>query len=117
MSKRKSENSKMPNVKVPSEAGRTPGTFEVNNFAWYRLSGAPITPEPSQSKVTRVADLGTLIRNVRSERALSQQALADLAGVGRRFLSELENGKETSEIGLVLRVTSALGIDLTARTR
>ena len=104
-------------VRVPSQAGPTPDTFMVDKITWYRPAGVPITSEPIQSKVTTAADLGSLIRKVRSERALSQQTLADLAGVGRRFLSELENGKETSEIGLVLRVASALGIDITARTR
>jgi len=40
-----------------------------------------------------------------------------MAGVGRRFVSELENGKETLEIGRVLKVCQALGIDLVARKR
>ena len=118
MSKRRPDDlEKSSGVETQNRTGRTPDTFEVKAFTWHRPEGVQVAPEPIQSKVTTVADLGTLIRKVRSERALSQQSLADLAGVGRRFLSELENGKETSEIGLVLRVTSALGIDITARTR
>jgi HTH-type transcriptional regulator/antitoxin HipB len=63
------------------------------------------------------ADLGTLIRTAREARRLSQQDFADLAGVGRRFLSELENGKATVELGKVLLVLAAAGIDLSARKR
>ncbi|QND68694.1 helix-turn-helix transcriptional regulator [Mesorhizobium loti] len=63
------------------------------------------------------ADLGRLVRAVRERRDFSQQAFADLAGVGRRFLSELENGKPTLELGKVLKVTSTAGIVLFARER
>nr|WP_318036956.1 helix-turn-helix transcriptional regulator [Mesorhizobium sp. AR02] len=63
------------------------------------------------------ADLGRLVRKVREGRGLSQQEFADLAGVGRRFLSELENGKPTLELGKVLKVANAAGISLFARER
>lgn len=62
-------------------------------------------------------DLGRLVREAREQRGLSQQAFADLVGVGRRFISELENGKPTLELGKVLQVASATGIDLLARPR
>lgn len=62
-------------------------------------------------------DVGRLVRQARERMSLTQQAFADLAGVGRRFLSELENGKETLELGKVMRVTRAAGILLFARER
>ena len=40
-----------------------------------------------------------------------------MAGVGRRFISELENGKATLEIDKVLKVAAAAGIDFLARER
>ena len=52
-------------------------------------------------------DLGQLVRDARVQRKLSQQAFADLVGVGRRFISELENGKATLEFDKVLLVASA----------
>ena len=67
--------------------------------------------------VSSTAQLGELVRAARERLDLNQQQLADLAGVGRRFLSELENGKPTSEFGLVLRVCRAVGIDVIARSR
>ncbi|WP_221969457.1 helix-turn-helix transcriptional regulator [Rhizobium laguerreae] len=62
-------------------------------------------------------DLGRMVRHAREERRLSQQVFADLAGVGRRFLSELENGKTTLEFDKVLKVARAAGISLFARDR
>jgi HTH-type transcriptional regulator/antitoxin HipB len=72
---------------------------------------------PSSVAIASVRDLGQLIREAREQRKLSQQAFADLVGVGRRFISELENGKATLEFDKVLQVASATGIDLLARRR
>lgn len=63
------------------------------------------------------SDLGNLVRKAREDRKLSQQSFADLAGVGRRFVSELENGKATLELGKVLKVALAAGISLFAKPR
>ncbi|WP_205837108.1 helix-turn-helix domain-containing protein [Neorhizobium sp. T6_25] len=41
-------------------------------------------------------DLGRMVRHARKERRLSQQTFADLAGVGRRFVSEFETAKRYS---------------------
>ncbi len=67
--------------------------------------------------VRNAGDLGRLVRIARENRKLSQQSFADVAGVGRRFLSELENGKPTLEIEKVLKVANAAGIDLIACQR
>ena len=63
-----------------------------------------------------VTDLGQAIRAARKKKGLTQQNFADLAGVGRRFLSELEKGKPTLEIGKVMKVASAAGIQLMFKT-
>ncbi len=67
--------------------------------------------------VRQPVDIGLLVVKVRKARSYSQQELADLAGVGRRFLSELEGGKPTAELGKVLQVLTALGIDVELRER
>ena len=72
---------------------------------------------PPTQPIATSGDLGQLVRNVREQRKMSQQDFADLAGVGRRFLSELENGKTTLEFDKVVRVASAAGIDLVALIR
>lgn len=68
-------------------------------------------------QIDMTQDLGQMVRCAREARGLSQQAFADLAGVGRRFISELENGKATLEFGKVLKAARAAGIALLARDR
>jgi HTH-type transcriptional regulator / antitoxin HipB len=53
--------------------------------------------------------LGKLIREVRTAQGLRQEQLAAAAGVGVRFLVELERGKPTAQLGRALQVLAALG--------
>ena len=63
------------------------------------------------------AELGTLLRSYRKAKGLSQVDAAALAGVGPRFLSELERGKATAEVGLVLKVLERFGLTVTVAPR
>ncbi len=67
--------------------------------------------------VDDVASLGKLLRAARKEQGLTQQEFADIAGVGVRFLSDLERGKETAEVGLVLQVLHDAGYELLLQRR
>jgi y4mF family transcriptional regulator len=71
------------------------------------------TPKP----ITTSKDLGERIRAARKAKKLNQQEIADLAGVGRRFISELENGKPSLEFDKVINVARATGIDLFSKSR
>lgn len=62
-------------------------------------------------------DLVAIIRGRRTELRLSQSQLAARAGVSRQWISELERGKATAEIGLVLRVLDALDLRLAVDPR
>ena len=62
-------------------------------------------------------DLGEIIRQTRKSQGLTQAELAGLSSVGITFLSNIENGKETAEIGKVLVVANTLGLDLFAARR
>jgi HTH-type transcriptional regulator / antitoxin HipB len=53
--------------------------------------------------------LGGAIRSARRAQGLTQEELALVAGVGRRFVIELEAGKPTAQLGAALRVIRALG--------
>lgn len=64
-----------------------------------------------------VGELGRLVRSTRRQQGFRQSELAALADVGTRFLSELENGKSTLELGRTLKVLQALGIALAAAPR
>ena len=58
------------------------------------------------------ADIGLFIRDYRRNKGLSQSDLATAAGVSRRWLANLESGKSTVELGLVLRTLAALDLAL-----
>ena len=62
-------------------------------------------------------DLGRVIRARRKKAKLTQKKAAALAGVGVRFLSELERGKPTSQIGKTLKVAQLLGLELRINER
>ena len=68
-------------------------------------------------KIASVRELGIAIRQKRESIGMLQADLAALSGVGVRFLSELENGKENAQIGRVLRVLRRLGLDVWIRPR
>ena len=53
--------------------------------------------------------LGRSIREARVSQGLRQDQLAAAAGVGVRFLIELEAGKPTARLGKALDVLNALG--------
>jgi HTH-type transcriptional regulator/antitoxin HipB len=56
--------------------------------------------------------IGAIIRRARGSQRLRQDQLAAAAGVGVRFLIELERGKPTVQLGKVLAVLNALGCHL-----
>lgn len=57
-------------------------------------------------------DIGKAIRAKRKTDGLTQADAAALCGVGTRFLGELERGKETAQIGKILRILKGLGLTL-----
>jgi y4mF family transcriptional regulator len=67
--------------------------------------------------IEATAALGELIRAERKRQALTQEQLAALAGVGVRFVRELERGKDSCRIGLALTVMQTLGLQLNIHTR
>jgi len=63
-------------------------------------------------KIGSITELGALIRARRLEASTRQADAAALAGVGVRFLSEVERGKESAEIGRVFGLLERLGLEL-----
>lgn len=62
--------------------------------------------------ITDAAALGRAVRARRLSSGLTQAQAAGVLGVGVRFLSELERGKPTLSLELVLRVVQRLGLEL-----
>ena len=56
------------------------------------------------------ADLGQVIRTVRRHSKVRLDDLAATAGVSKQFTSDVEHGKPTVQLGLVLKLLSELGV-------
>lgn len=69
------------------------------------------------SPVYTAKDVGAAIRSERKHQHLTQTELADLCGVSLSFVSNLENGKATTELEKTLRILSTLGLDLMVAKR
>ena len=63
-------------------------------------------------EIRTLKDLSQQIRNRRKSLGLTQAECAAFCGVGIRFLSELENGKESIHLGKTLHVLKMLGLKL-----
>lgn len=59
--------------------------------------------------------LGRAVRDRRKRLGLSQSEAADLAGCSRLFISQLEGGKTTVRLDILLRLLNALGLALALR--
>lgn len=62
-------------------------------------------------------DFGQHIRDRRKRLGLSQGDVADVVGVNRRVIGELERGKPTVQLNIALRVAEAVGFDVELRER
>ena len=56
--------------------------------------------------------IGEAVRRARKAMGLRQDEFAAAAGVGLRFVVELERGKPTVQLGRVLAVLAAAGLEL-----
>ena len=68
--------------------------------------------EPAYGKISSPDELGRIIRFKRKQIGVRQEIAAGIAGVGTKFLSQLENGKETAELGKTLQVLRKLGLEV-----
>lgn len=68
-------------------------------------------------RVDNSAELGMLVRQRRKMAGLTLKEAAGMAGVGVRFLSELERGKPTLQMRLALEVLQLFGLELHVRAR
>ncbi len=83
----------------------------------------PAVPNPYPPKPTLLEPIGHLrivhpfdvalaVRGRRRQLKLRQSEVARAAGVGREWLVDLEHGKPSVELGLVLRTLEVLGIEV-----
>ncbi|GBC60270.1 transcriptional regulator [Desulfonema ishimotonii] len=59
-----------------------------------------------------ISEIGDIIHFHRKQSGLSRIDLADIAGVGKTVIYDIEHGKETVKISTLLKVMNALNISL-----
>jgi HTH-type transcriptional regulator / antitoxin HipB len=67
--------------------------------------------------VTDANEFGREIRALRAGRRLTQDQLAEVIGVNRRVIGELERGKGTVRLEIALAAARAVGLDVELRKR
>ena len=72
---------------------------------------------PQFGKIVTAKELGGLIRSFRKSNNFTLERVTGLTNVSMRFLSELERGKETAELGKVLLLLNRLGLDVIIQPR
>ena len=68
-------------------------------------------------KIRSVEELGEEILTRRKELHYTQAFLAEFTGFSVSFISDVERGKATAEIGKTLRLLMILGLDLSVERR
>lgn len=71
----------------------------------------------SYGAIHTVHELGRLVRAHRKRRSLTLETVSGLGNLSTRFLSEFERGKETAEIGKVLKALRTLGLEVVVQPR
>lgn len=61
-------------------------------------------------------EIGHLVHYFRKQSGLSQQKLAQLSGVGKTVIFDIEKGKETIQLNSLLKVLEVLNIQLKFET-
>ncbi len=69
-----------------------------------------------KTPIASVQELGLLLRAVRQSSGVRLDDLAASAGVSKQFMTDLERGKPTIQMGLVLKVLAEIGLTLEADT-
>ncbi len=80
--------------------------------------GTTMTKDDITYGVIRTAEeLGRLARAHRKSRRLTLETISGLGNLSTRFLSEFERGKETAEIGKILKALRTLGLEVIIQPR
>ncbi len=64
-------------------------------------------------RAMRPEDLAAAVREFRTLKGLSQVELAELAGVNRQYVSDLERGHVVKQVDYLLRLLQQLGVEVT----
>jgi HTH-type transcriptional regulator/antitoxin HipB len=64
------------------------------------------------TKINNPKELGQYLLKERKNLKLTQKEISEFADIGRKFIIELEKGKETAQLGKVFELLNSLGLEL-----
>lgn len=73
--------------------------------------------KPEYGIIRSTEELGRIARTHRKNRRLTLETVSGLGNLSSRFLSEFERGKETAEIGKILKALRTVGLEVIIQPR
>lgn len=61
----------------------------------------------------RMVAFGKRVREVRKSKGISQEKLAEMAGIDRSYMGNIERGEKNITLKKIYEICDALGIDIT----
>jgi transcriptional regulator with XRE-family HTH domain len=68
----------------------------------------------SRARRTAESIFGEHLRELRASAGLSQEALAEKAGLHRNYIGHIERGEKTASLDVLIRLAAAFGLSLPA---
>ncbi|MCR5102233.1 MAG: helix-turn-helix domain-containing protein, partial [Butyrivibrio sp.] len=66
---------------------------------------------------TSTSEFGSVVKNRRKQLGYTQKYISEFTGLSISFISDLENGKSTIEIGKAFELAKLLGLDIELNVR
>ena len=68
-------------------------------------------------EIYNTGDFGKAVRAVRKQKGYTQAYISEVTGLSISFISDLERGKATTELGKAITLANTLGLDLVLNER
>jgi len=69
-------------------------------------------PYKNSSDHQELIDFGNAVRSIRSDKGISQEKLAELAGIDRSYMGGVERGEHNIALINIKRISDALGVSV-----
>ena len=81
------------------------------------MSRTAYCDQETNMTVNIAADFGNALRKRRKELGYTQRYISEFTGFSISFISDLENGKSTAELGKAIYLANMLGLDIEVNAR